>query len=89
RVRVAVIYAGGKYFACRHCYDLTYRSCQESDSRYSRFLRNYAFGGGMENIPMWALKGALSRMWKEEERLEKEMKKKRRGRPRKVRNAHH
>jgi hypothetical protein len=43
----------------------------------------------MENIPMWALKGALSRMWKEEERLEKEMKKKRRGRPRKVRNAHH
>lgn len=26
--RVALLYAGGKYFACRHCYDLTY-SCQK------------------------------------------------------------
>ncbi len=83
--RVAVIYAGGKYFACRHCYDLTYTSCQESDSRFSRLLRNYDFGGGVENMPMWSLKGALSRMWKEEERLEKQMKRKRRGRPPKSR----
>jgi hypothetical protein len=21
---------GGRYFGCRHCYDLTYTSCQES-----------------------------------------------------------
>ncbi len=82
--RVAVIYAGGKYFACRHCYDLTYRSCQESDSRFSRFFQNYSGLGGVENMPLWALKGCLSRAWKEEERLAKQMKKKRRGRPRKV-----
>jgi hypothetical protein len=80
---VAVIYAGGKYFACRHCYDLTYTSCQESDSRFSRFLGNYAGLGGVENLPFWALKGLLSRSQKEEERLEKQMKKKPRGRPRK------
>jgi hypothetical protein len=43
-------------------------------------LRNYENFGGWENMPMWAAKGFLSRMWKEEERLEREMKKKRRGR---------
>ena len=37
--RVAVLYLppGGYYFGCRHCYDLTYRSCQEEhqfDSLY-------------------------------------------------------
>jgi hypothetical protein len=36
---------------------------------------------------MFALKGLLSRSRKEEERLEKEMKKRRRGRPRKSRNG--
>ncbi len=87
--RVAVIYGAGKYFACRHCYDLTYRSCQESDSRYSRYLRNYVDFGGVENMPLWALKGVVIRMWKEDERFEKEMKKRRRGRPRKVAHDHH
>lgn len=35
--RVAKLYLppGGYYFGCRHCYDLTYRSSQESDSRIS------------------------------------------------------
>ena len=28
--RVAKLYVGGKYFLCRHCYDLTYTSRQES-----------------------------------------------------------
>jgi len=37
--------------------------------------------GGVENMPLWAMKGFLSRTWKEEEQLEKQMKKKRRGRP--------
>jgi hypothetical protein len=84
--RVAVLYGAGKYFACRHCYDLTYTSCQESDSRYSRFLRNYRNLGvnfDRENMPMWAAMGLLKRMWKEEEQLERQMKKRRRGRPRK------
>jgi hypothetical protein len=85
--RVAVIYAGGKYFACRHCYDLTYTSCQESDSRFSRFLGNYGNFGGWENMPLWALKGLLSRSRREEERLEKEISRKRRGRPRKKKSG--
>lgn len=28
--RVAILYAAGKYFLCRHCYRLTYASSQES-----------------------------------------------------------
>ncbi len=30
--RVGVLYLGpeGRYYGCRHCYDLTYRSCRES-----------------------------------------------------------
>jgi hypothetical protein len=40
--RVAILYGAGKYFACRKCYDLTYRSCQESDKRLSALLRNPA-----------------------------------------------
>ena len=33
--RVGKLYLppGGIYFGCRHCYDLTYRSCQEHDKR--------------------------------------------------------
>ena len=29
--RVAILYSAGLYFLCRHCYDLTYRSRQDSD----------------------------------------------------------
>lgn len=35
--RVAVLYSGGKYFGCRHCYDLTYESCQDSHKFDSMF----------------------------------------------------
>jgi hypothetical protein len=31
--RVRKLYLSGRYFGCRHCHDLTYRSRQESDSR--------------------------------------------------------
>ncbi len=37
--RVAVLYKGGKYFACRHCYDLSYSSKNEN-----RKFRLFAFG---------------------------------------------
>ncbi len=39
--RVGKLYLppGGKLFACRHCYDLTYKSCQESDKRLSALRR--------------------------------------------------
>lgn len=37
--RVGVLYlAGGKYFGCRHCYNLTYTSCKESH-RFDSFFR--------------------------------------------------
>jgi len=35
--RVAVLYGAGKYFLCRHCYDLTYASQQEG--RADRLMR--------------------------------------------------
>lgn len=41
--RVAKLYLppSGRYFGCRHCYDLSYRSSQESDKRVSA-LRRYS-----------------------------------------------
>lgn len=35
--RIGKLYAGGRYFLCRHCYDLAYSS--QSDARHTRFLR--------------------------------------------------
>jgi len=31
--RIAIIYCAGIYFTCRKCYDLTYQSCNSSDSQ--------------------------------------------------------
>jgi hypothetical protein len=33
---------GGRYFGCRHCYDLTYTSAQEHDKRVDALRRNPA-----------------------------------------------
>lgn len=43
RRRVGKLYlpSGGKYFGCRHCYNLTYRSCQESH-KYDRLFAEIA-----------------------------------------------
>lgn len=40
--RVGKVYLppGGKYFGCRHCYQLSYRSSQESDKRVSALRKN-------------------------------------------------
>jgi hypothetical protein len=40
--RVAKLYLPprGRYFGCRHCYKLTYTSCQEHDSRVDALRRN-------------------------------------------------
>jgi len=35
--RVALIYAGGKYFGCRHCYELAYSS--QNEGLYDRMAR--------------------------------------------------
>ncbi len=41
--RVLKLYlGGGKYFGCRHCYNLTYESCQEHDARVDRLAKNPA-----------------------------------------------
>jgi hypothetical protein len=79
--RVAVLYLRGKYFACRHCLDLTYRSCQESASRFTRFLRNYDGPGEPEDLPLFALNKLWGRIRKEKDRLQKEMNRRPRGRP--------
>jgi len=50
--RVAVLYGAGKYFFCRHCYNLTYSSQQESRAdrlmRKARKIRERM--GGSDNI---------------------------------------
>ena len=39
--RVLKLYlGGGKYFGCRHCYNLTYESCQEHDARVDHLRKN-------------------------------------------------
>lgn len=79
--RVAVLYLRGKCLACRHCHDLTYRSCQESDSRFCQFFRNYDAFDEAEDLPLFALNRLWSRIEKENDRLQKEMSRRRRGRP--------
>ena len=37
--RVRKLYLRHRYFGCRHCHDLTYKSCQESDGRVYAALR--------------------------------------------------
>ena len=82
--RVGVIYLRGKYFACRNCHNLTYRSSQEADGRFSKFLQNYDGSGRAEDLPFFALKGYVSRRMKMEERLKKELARRPRGRPPKI-----
>ena len=39
--RVLKLYiGGGKYFGCRHCYELTYQSCQKHDARVDRLCED-------------------------------------------------
>ena len=40
--RVGVVYSPGKYWRCRHCYNITYQSSNDSDPRVSRLLRDPA-----------------------------------------------
>jgi len=78
--RVAVLYGAGKYFLCRHCYDLTYASQQESRSdRLMEKVRKIRqrLGGGVdisEPFP-WKPKGmhwkTYRKLREESERAEK------------------
>jgi hypothetical protein len=55
-----------RYFGCRLCHDLTYRSAQEHDKRADFFRKNpaalYTLLGGNASLPlrMPALKAAMS-----------------------------
>jgi len=42
RKRIAKIYLppGGKYFGCRHCYNLTYECQKEHDKQFDILLKN-------------------------------------------------
>ena len=82
--RVGVIYLRVKKFACRHCHDLTYRSCQESDSRFNKFFQNYDGSDGDEPLPFYFLKGYTTKRMKRMERLKKELARRPRGRPPKI-----
>jgi hypothetical protein len=48
----------GRYYGCRHCYDLTYTSCQESYKNDAMF-RGLARDAGMSF-------DEVRRMWNEE-----------------------
>jgi len=54
--RVAVIYGAGKYFLCRHCYDLAYSSQQEGKSdrlmRKARKIRRRLVGSDNLSEPI-------------------------------------
>lgn len=74
--RVGKLYLppGGKYFGCRHCYELTYTSCQESH-KYDSFYKQFSLGMN-ESIPgftprdaKWAL-ADLEERWERESALE-------------------
>jgi hypothetical protein len=57
RVRKLYLPPGAVYYGCRHCYDLTYTSCQESDKRVSALCR--AFNGDWLAILDAANKGEV------------------------------
>jgi hypothetical protein len=63
--RVRKLYLGGRYFGCRDCHDLTYRSRQEHDPRVSRLMNNPALlravlDGGGPVSPLLAIKAAFN-----------------------------
>ncbi len=47
--RVLKLHLGGKYFGCRHCYNLTYTSSQEHDSRVNWLIGHPKLLAGMLN----------------------------------------
>ncbi|MGZ8927245.1 MAG: hypothetical protein ACXW03_02175 [Methylobacter sp.] len=72
--RVAVLYLGGKYFACRHCYRLAYKSQRETpDDRAARkadkIRDKLHWEPGILNDNGWKPKGMH---WKTYHRLTKE-----------------
>ncbi len=69
--RVALLYGAGKYFLCRHCYDLTYSCKQEQPvDRYMRKARRIRSRlGASDNLgePIWQKPKGMH--WRTFERL--------------------
>ena len=68
RVRKLYLGPGGTYFACRHCYNLTYESAQTHDPRMSFFLNRpkavlAALNRRDESRRFLAMRAALSKRW--------------------------
>jgi hypothetical protein len=67
--RCAVLYLGGKYFACRGCCNLTYQSCNETamDRKYRRANRLRrrigARPGCLNSLPLFKPKGMHQTTW--------------------------
>jgi hypothetical protein len=74
RKRVALLYGSGKYFFCRHCYDLTYSSQQET--KVDRLMRKQwkirRRLGASENLSEPILNKPKNMHWKTFERLRRE-----------------
>ena len=72
--RVRKLYLSGRYFGCRHCHNLTYRSRQESDSRVYAALRDgmhlHGFGN-VEGMSVSQLGFALKVLTFEQKRLDR------------------
>jgi hypothetical protein len=66
---IVVLYFGGKYFACRGCCNLTYRSCNETamDRKYRRSndlrRRIGAKPGCFDSLPIFKPKGMHQVTW--------------------------
>src|SRR5262249_906322 len=63
--RVAVLHLppDGRYFACRHCHQLTYRSCQESH-KYDNHYRWLAPEMGQELATVKWMMNGFARRWR-------------------------
>ena len=70
--RVAILYVGGKYFLCRHCYDLCY-PCQQEDylDRLARkSSKLYALIGDGSTRPKYMRRKRFKRLREESFRLD-------------------
>jgi hypothetical protein len=72
--RVRKLYLRGKYFGCRHCHSLAYRSSQESDSRVYAAVRgglDYGRFGRIEGMSVAQLGFTLKVLTFEQKRLDR------------------
>lgn len=64
--RTSVLYLGGKYFGCRHCYNLTYDSRNVSgfQKQFGKIIGEYEFEKMRNNIKRKYYRGNMTRKYK-------------------------